>query len=131
MGELKLQAMMNPQPLPYPLLQVLVGDEEITKFFSNDAEIRAMLHVEAALAEAEAEVGVVEPEAARRIAEACRLFQPDWSSLAQGLAGDGVVVPDLVRQLRSPVGEDHAKAVHRGATSQDIIDTALMLRLKA
>ena len=43
MGELKLQAMMNPQPLPFPLLQVLVGDEEVTKFFSNDAEIRAMV----------------------------------------------------------------------------------------
>ncbi len=43
---------------------------------------------------------------------------------------DGVVAPELVRQLRAAVGEPHASHVHFGATSQDVIDTSLMLRLK-
>jgi 3-carboxy-cis,cis-muconate cycloisomerase len=122
---------MAAHPLAFPLLQALVGDNEIAGFFSNESEISALLQVEAALAEAEAEVGLIEKEAARRIAEVCDGFQPDWKSLEQGLARDGVVVPDLVKQLRSVVGETHAKALHLGATSQDIVDTALMLRLKS
>jgi len=116
---------------PHPLLQALVGDEEVGALFSNEAELAAMLRVEAALAEAQAGAGLISHEAARRIAEICRSFQPDWGKLASGLAQDGVIVPELVRQLRVAVGEDHARAVHVGATSQDIIDTALILRLKS
>ncbi|MGO4525417.1 3-carboxy-cis,cis-muconate cycloisomerase [Microvirga sp. 2MCAF35] len=115
---------------PHPVLQALVGDEEVGAFFSDAAELAAMLRVEAALAEAEAKVGLIDQEAARRIAEACRTFQADWSKLAEGLARDGVIVPDFVRQLRAAVGEPHAQSVHLGATSQDVIDTALILRLK-
>lgn len=118
------------QRLPHPLLQALVGDEEVGALFSNEAELAAMLRVEAALAEAGAGAGLIGHEAARRIAEICRSFRPDWEKLASGLARDGVIVPEFVRQLRVAVGEDHAGAVHLGATSQDIIDTALILRLK-
>jgi 3-carboxy-cis,cis-muconate cycloisomerase len=121
---------MMTEPLSTPLLQTLVGDEAVAAFFSNEAELLAMLRVEAALASAEAEVGLIEVAAAERIAEACRDFQPDWQRLAQGLAQDGVVVPEFVKQLRAAVGEAHAKSVHVGATSQDIIDTGLILRLK-
>jgi 3-carboxy-cis,cis-muconate cycloisomerase len=51
-------------------------------------------------------------------------------ALSAAVARDGVVVPDLLRQLRGAVGEPHGDKVHFGATSQDVIDTALMLRLK-
>jgi 3-carboxy-cis,cis-muconate cycloisomerase len=119
------------QTLPSPVLQALVGDDEVGAFFSNEAELSAMLRVEAALAEAEAKAGLIDGEAARRIAEVCGSFQADWTKLAEGLARDGVIVPDFVRQLRAAVGEPHGKSVHLGATSQDIIDTALILRLKS
>jgi 3-carboxy-cis,cis-muconate cycloisomerase len=122
---------MMTQTLPHPVLQALVGDEEVGAFFSNEAELAAMLRVEAALAEAEAKVGLIDGEAARRIAETCGIFQADWAKLAEGLARDGVIVPDFVKQLRAAVGEPHGKSVHLGATSQDIIDTALILRLKS
>ncbi|MXQ10189.1 3-carboxy-cis,cis-muconate cycloisomerase [Microvirga makkahensis] len=115
---------------PHPLLQALVGDEAVEAFLSDEAELSALLETEAALARAQAKAGLIEEVAAQRIAEACRSFQPDWSDLAEGLARDGVVVPAFVRQLRAAVGEPHAKAVHLGATSQDMIDTALVLRLK-
>lgn len=121
---------MEIEPLPYPMLQALVGDEEAGSLFSNEAELIAMLEVEVALADAQAEFGLISADAARRIAETCGAFQPDWNALARGLARDGVVVPELVKQLRAAVGEEHAASVHRGATSQDIIDTGLILRLK-
>ncbi len=119
-----------PQTLPYSLLRSLVGDGEVEAFFSNEAEVAAMLRAEAALAEAEAAVGLIEEAAAQRIVEVCHVLQADWPRLAEGLARDGVVVPALVKQLRAAVGDPHGRSVHFGATSQDITDTALVLRLK-
>jgi 3-carboxy-cis,cis-muconate cycloisomerase len=88
-----------------------------------------MLRVEVALAEAEADAGLIAPDAAVRIRQICATFTPDWSGLARGLAQDGVVVPALLKQLRAAAGAAHQGAVHTGATSQDIIDTSLVLRL--
>jgi 3-carboxy-cis,cis-muconate cycloisomerase len=117
--------------LPHPLLDALVGDEEVGALFSNEAELAAILHAEVALADAQAEIGLIERDAADRILKVSSSFKPDWPKLAEGLTQDGVVVPQFVKQLRAAVGEPHAKAVHLGATSQDIIDTALVLRLKS
>jgi 3-carboxy-cis,cis-muconate cycloisomerase len=111
-------------------LDALVGDDEVGGFFTKEAELFAMLQVEEALAVAEANVGLIDHEALRHVAEACRTFRPDWERLAHGLAQDGVVIPEFVKQLRGALGEPHAKAVHLGATSQDVIDTGLVLRLK-
>ncbi|MCB8819887.1 3-carboxy-cis,cis-muconate cycloisomerase [Microvirga rosea] len=121
---------MTASPLPFPILQTLVGDDEIGTLFSNDAELAAILKTEAALAQAQAEVGLISEAAASRVTEACHGFAPDWQGLAKGLARDGVVVPELVKQLRRAVEKPHDQAVHLGATSQDILDTALILRLK-
>ena len=111
------------------LLGTLLGDAEIEALFTDEADLAAMLHVEAALAEAEAEAGLIPREAAARIAEACAAFRPDRASLSKSLARDGVVVPALIEQLRAALGEPHAAALHKGATSQDVIDTSLVLRL--
>ncbi len=74
--------------------------------------------------------GLIPAEAAETIATVCVQFQPDVAALARGVASDGVVVPALVRALRAAAGPEVAPHVHRGATSQDVIDTSLMLRLK-
>lgn len=111
------------------LLDALIGDEEIAIHFGDDAEIAAILRFEAALAEAEADSGLIAPAAARAVAEAVQTFVPDRERLAEGIAADGVVVPALVRQLRAAVGPAHAEAVHFGASSQDAVDTGLILRL--
>jgi len=114
----------------HPILSALVGDDEVAAAFSVEADVKAMLAFEAALAEAEASVGLVPAEAAQRIASVCGSFSPDLAALAKGTARDGVVAPELVKLLRAAVGEPHAAEVHRGATSQDVIDTSLVLRLK-
>ena len=110
------------------LLQHLVGDAELEALFTDAAELAAMLRFEAALAGAEADAGLISAGAATAIGRVIESFTPDLIDLAQGVAKDGVVVPALVRQLRAAVGEN-AKWVHFGATSQDAIDTGLMLRL--
>lgn len=113
----------------HPLLSGLLGDEEISGLFSVEAEIEAMLAFEIALARAEAIEGVIPSAAGEAIAGALDDFLPDFGALRAGTARDGVVVPELVRQLRAAVGDEHGAQVHKGATSQDVIDTGLALRL--
>lgn len=108
---------------------MLTGDAAVEALFSDEADLMAMLRAEGALAEAEADTGLIAPETASAIAAACRAFVPDREALARGMAQDGVVIPALVKQLRHAVGAPHGASVHKGATSQDIIDTSLMLRL--
>lgn len=122
---------MSVSPFDHPFLSGLLGDAEIADYFSARADIRSMLVFEAVLAEVEGRQGLIPPDAAERIADVCKSFEPDLESLKTATASDGVVVPDLVRQLRKAVGGDASGHVHFGATSQDVIDTGLMLRLKA
>jgi len=111
------------------LVDDLIRDDEVSAFFSSEAEISAMLKVEAALAAAQADHGLIRYEAAQEIVSVCRNFAPDMRSIAAAMAKDGVAVLELVRQLRSRVNPDFSADVHFGATSQDIIDTGLTLRL--
>ena len=122
---------MTVSPFDHPLLSSLLGDEETTSHFSVEAEIAAVLAFDRALAEAEAENGVIGRDAAAAIVAALSSFRPDTALLRAGVARDGVMVPELVRQIRAAVGEPHGASVHFGATSQDVIDTALVLRLKS
>src|SRR4051794_19575482 len=89
--------------------------------------LQAMLDAEAALAEACADVGIVPREAADEIAVACRaeLYDADVID-ADGRAAGNPVIP-LVRALTARLSPAAAAHVHRGATSQDIIDTAASL----
>lgn len=122
---------MTVSPFDHPLLSALLGDEEASRHFSVDAEIDAMLEFERALAEAEAENGIITSDASAAIVAALGSFRPDTALLRASVAKDGVIVPELVRQIRAAVGEPHGDKVHFGATSQDVIDTGLMLRLKS
>ena len=115
----------------HPFLSGLLGDEEMAALIGVDAEIAEMLQFEAALAGAEAENGLIPAAAAQTIAGTLATFRPDMEALKAGTARDGVVVPELVRQIRQAVGEPHAQHVHFGATSQDVVDTALVLRARA
>ncbi len=113
----------------HPWLAGLVGDAEVAALLGPEAELAAMVRFEIALAAAQARRGVIPDEAAATITARLGGFAPDLAALARGAARDGVVVPEFVRQMRAAVGEPHATRVHFGATSQDVIDTALVLRL--
>ena len=97
---------------------------------SGAAWLQAMLDAEAALARACAQEGLIGAEAAEAIAGACRAECFDAAELGEESARHASPVIPLVAALRAAVGAEHAAAVHLGATSQDILDTAAMLVLR-
>lgn len=94
---------------------------------TDHAWLRAMLETEAALARAQARLGVVPAAAAARITRAAAELRPDPADLAVRARGIGNPVLALLGELRTAVGPDFAPYVHHGCTSQDVVDTATML----
>ncbi|MET9391274.1 3-carboxy-cis,cis-muconate cycloisomerase [Streptomyces sp. NPDC006624] len=93
---------------------------------SDAAYLRALLDAEAALTRAQAALGLAPDEAATAVAEAAG-GGFDMRSLAERARAGGNPVIPLVADLTRAVGEEFGPYVHRGATSQDILDTAAML----
>jgi 3-carboxy-cis,cis-muconate cycloisomerase len=95
---------------------------------SDEAWFRALLAAEGALSRAAAQVGLVPTTAADAVTAACaEPSRMDLATVVAKAADAGNPVPPLVRVLQDAVGERDAVAVHVGATSQDILDTALVL----
>lgn len=111
-------------------LNDLLYDHELARHLDADADCKAMLRYEMALAEAEAACDLIPSAFAQMIIERGATFEPGLVNLRQATLKDGVVVPELVRQIKTHVGEPADRYVHFGATSQDVIDTALALKLK-
>jgi 3-carboxy-cis,cis-muconate cycloisomerase len=109
------------------LFAPLFVPDAVREAVSGRAWLAAMLDAERALALAEARAGVIPEDAARAIAAACEPDRFDAEEL--GLAGRSVANPvePLVRALREAVGSDASEHVHRGATSQDVLDTSAAL----
>jgi 3-carboxy-cis,cis-muconate cycloisomerase len=103
------------------------------KAFDAPAFVAAMLEFECALAQAQAAEGLVPAGAAKAIAAACASIRIDADELvAEGKRSATLAVP-LVRLLKAQVArgaQDLARHVHFGATSQDVLDTAMALCLK-
>jgi 3-carboxy-cis,cis-muconate cycloisomerase len=105
---------------------ILVPDDLI-EAVSDRAWLGALLEVERALANVEATAGAIPAHAAATIADCCRPELFDAARLAEAGRSAGNPVEPLVRELAEAVGGEAAAYVHRGATSQDIMDTAAML----
>src|ERR1700752_2703396 len=115
------------------LLGPLFGDADAAEHLSDRARLQAMLDVEVALAEVEAELGVVPRAAVEPIRAAARADRFDRVAIAAEAARDGNLAIPLVRHLTRAVETidgNAARYVHWGATSQDIVDTALVLQLQ-
>ncbi|WP_369395357.1 3-carboxy-cis,cis-muconate cycloisomerase [Streptomyces sp. CG1] len=93
----------------------------------DGAYLRAMLDAEAALTRAQAALGLAPAEAAGAVTRAADPARFDVRSLAERARAGGNPVIPLVADLTAAVGEPYGSYVHRGATSQDILDTAAML----
>lgn len=112
----------------------LFASDAMRAIASDAMRIQRLLDVEAALARAEAAAGVIPEVAAPAIAAACVSNRYDLRDLGEAAALAGNVVIPLVKALTGEVAKADAEAaryVHWGATSQDIIDTAMMLELRA
>ena len=100
-----------------PILGGLLGDDTMLALWSSKRQLQHMLAFEAAWSRALGdETGAAAIEQVKLDVEAIRV----------GMSKDGVPIPALVRQLKAIAGPD----VHKGATSQDVIDTALSLTLR-
>jgi 3-carboxy-cis,cis-muconate cycloisomerase len=97
---------------------------------SDAAWLRALLDVEAALAAAEADAGMIPREHAERIADVCREGYFDIAEVGAKSVGVGNPAAPLVREITAQVGGEAARFVHFGATSQDVMDSAAMLLAK-
>jgi len=91
------------------------------------AWLAAMLRFQAALAAAQAKAGTVPLDAATAIRAACDVTRFDIAAIGRDAVSSATPLVPLVDALRRAVGPTAAEFVHRGATSQDVIDTAMML----
>ncbi len=104
---------------------------EVARLFTASADVRAMMVAEGTLAKVQGAAGVIPEVSAAAIHRASLELQIDPGALAGPTAQNGVCVPALVAAFRELMqAPEHAQFIHWGATSQDIIDTSLMLRLR-
>jgi 3-carboxy-cis,cis-muconate cycloisomerase len=118
-------------PATSKIFAPLFRDEAITAVFADAQFLHNMLHVEASLAQVQAQLGIIPADAATKIAEAVARFEIDWAQLQTDTDKAGVPVIGLVKQLRQQVGGEAASFVHWGATTQDVMDTAVILQIRA
>ena len=117
-----------------PLLAPMLSSAAMRAICDDAAYLQHMLDFEAALARAEAATGIIPAHAADAIAKACKADKFDLGALAEAATRSGNLAIPLVKALTANVAKtdaDAARYVHWGATSQDVIDTAGMLGLRA
>lgn len=118
-------------PSDSELFAPLFGDTELAAIFSDARFVKNLLRVEEALARVEGALGIIPGDAAKTIAAACDALRVDMPALASGMEQDGLPIIALVKQIQAQAGNEAAPFVHCGATTQDIMDTALVLQLRA
>ncbi len=111
------------------MLQNNFGTEKMRRVWDDEARIHAQLHAEAALAKAEGDLGVIPKEAAAKIADAAENGTFDIESIAKESAAVKHSLMGTINALQRASG-DAGEYVHYGATTQDIVDTGMMLQLK-
>src|SRR6266446_2239416 len=117
-----------------PLLAPMLSSAAMRAVCDDGAYLQHILDFEAALARAEAATGVIPANAAGPIAKACKASSFDLADLAEAATRSGNLAIPLVKALTAEVAKadaDAARYAHWGATSQDVIDSAGMLTLRA
>ena len=117
-----------------PLLAPMLSSAAMRAVCDDTATLQNMLDFEAALARAEAATGVIPKSAVGPIGAACTADAFDLADLAEAATRSGNLAIPMVKTLTGNVAKADAEAaryVHWGATSQDVIDTAAMLTLRA
>lgn len=111
---------MTSSPPPSPLEAI----------FSEEGRLGRFLQFEAALAAAEAELGIIPRDAAEDIVRIATVDTVDLAILKSETERTGYPIAPLVRQLAAACDGDHGQYVHWGSTTQDVMDTALALQMR-
>ena len=121
---------MSVSPFDHPLLSGLLGDDEVADYMTPAAELDEIIRFERQLLIAEEAEGVIPAGTGEVVLPLLDEFEPNLSSLREATVRDGVIGVDYVRQLREWIDPPFDQYVHFGATSQDLVDTALVRRLR-
>ena len=121
---------MNFSPTDSRIYRQIFSDPAMASIFSDEQFVQKLLAVEAALAKVQGRMDIIPDEAAEKIVGSCDEFAIDYARLQTGTEKVGLPIIELVNQLRIQVGGDAASYVHWGATTQDIMDTALILQIR-
>src|ERR1700677_3002982 len=109
----------------------IFGDAEMRRIWSDENRTQRYLDFEAALARAQASVGMIPKEAATEITRVCRVENIDFVKLEQETLNIGYPVLGVVHQIARLCRGDAGNYCHWGATTQDITDTATVLQMRA
>ena len=107
------------------------SDKEIAELFSDVGEIDALVLFERELARVQESLQIIPEGIGKEIYAALENSKFDHGLLATGFENDAIPIPALLKQLREQLEPAAANYLHFGATSQDVIDTALIIRIKA
>ncbi len=111
------------------ILSSLAPSPEVDHIYSDEVLIGNMVEIEKAYLSAQSQLGMISAELAQSISQALTGFQFDATKIREGAKRDGVVVPELVRQMRefaAPKIQD-VDRIHKGLTSQDVVDTSFAM----
>ncbi len=121
---------MSIDPADSQVFGALYATDEIRTLFSDHAHLQLMLDIEAALARAESKLGLVPARVADAIGRAARVENLRLDYIADSTRRVGYPVVAVVKELGRIAGDEAARYIHLGATTQDILDTALVLQLR-
>ncbi|PYI50853.1 adenylosuccinate lyase [Paenibacillus flagellatus] len=112
------------------MLQNNFGTAEMRQVWADENRLQKHLDVEAALALAEAELGLVPAEAAETIAAKAKVELMNIQEIARDVLKVKHSLMPTLKALQKLCGPEHGEWVHYGATTQDIVDTGMMLQLQ-
>jgi 3-carboxy-cis,cis-muconate cycloisomerase len=121
---------MTVNPVDSEIFRDLYSTAEMRALFADRAQLQFMLDVEAALARAQAKLGLIPAHVAEAVASAARVENLNLERIAASTRKAGYPVAAIVEELGRIAGEEAARFVHLGATTQDIVDTALVLQMR-
>lgn len=124
---------LSPQSslLDWSIYQNVFSTGSMRQIFSENRSIELWLEVEAALVLAKADIGLIPLSDAQQIAQVALELEVDKSQLQQSVDLVGRPIIGIVQQLKSQLPQTLANHVHWGSTTQDVIDTALMLQMRS
>jgi 3-carboxy-cis,cis-muconate cycloisomerase len=122
---------MSVSPIDSSVYGGLFTTPAMRAVFSDEARLQRMLDVEAALARAQAQLGLIPTEAATEITANADIARFDLAAIGKATELVGYPIVPLVKALGQACAGEAGRYVHWGATTQDIIDTALVLQLRA
>jgi 3-carboxy-cis,cis-muconate cycloisomerase len=121
---------MSIHPADSQIFGSLYSTDEVRDLFSDNTHLQYMLDVEAALARAESKLGLISAHVADAIGRAARVENLRLDYIADSTRRVGYPVVAIVKELGRIAGDEAARYIHLGATTQDILDTALVLQLQ-